>query len=161
MAKHVQDIPDRLRHYCGFQDRSEREVKTKLRSLGVPDSHWETFLQMLRDEGFLDEVRFAHGFARGKFRMSKWGRVLIRQGLRQKGVPEDLIQTAIETEIDPEAYMDTLQLLAERLGPAHDYAEKVKHRHALLRKGYEHDCISKVMQEEYWESVGDFSLGEE
>lgn len=151
MPKPIKDIPDRLRHYCGFQDRSEREVEIRLRSLGIPESQWEALIQMLKDEGFLDDQRFAHGFARGKFRMNKWGKVLIRQGLRQKGIDDDLIEEAITAEIDPDEYLETLQQLVARLGPAEDYAEKAKHRNSLLRKGYEHVHINAVMREDFWE----------
>ena len=151
MAKHIKDVPDRLRHFCGFQDRSEKEVQLRLRALDVPPPQWEGLIQMLKEEGFLDDHRFAHSFARGKFRMNKWGKVLIRQGLRQKGIDEALIQEALEAEIDDEEYISTLQQLAERLGPAHDFAEKAKHRNTLLRKGFEHAHINQVMQEEYWD----------
>jgi regulatory protein len=151
MAKHIKDIPDRLRHFCGFQDRSEKEVQLRLRALDVPPSQWDDLIRSLKEEGFLDDSRFAHSFARGKFRMNKWGKALIRQGLRQKGIDEELIQEAIEAEIDEEEYLDTLQQLAAKLGPADDYTEKAKHRQALLRKGYEHAHINTVMQEENWD----------
>jgi regulatory protein len=148
MAKPLKDIAERLRHYCGFQERSEKEVETRMRTLEIDQDQWGQLLQMLKDEGFLDEQRFAQSFARGKFRINKWGKALIRQGLRQKGVSEDLIEQALHNEIDPEDYLETLRTLIGRRERPSDSASKAKIINALLRKGYEQEFIYQVMHEQ-------------
>ena len=42
----------------------------------------------LIQNGFLNEERFAKSFARGKFRIKKWGRVRIERELKTRGLSE-------------------------------------------------------------------------
>ena len=73
----------KLKHYCGYQDRSHSEVKEKLYSLGVWKKDHDEIMAALIEENYLNEERFALAFAGGKFRMKKWGRVKIKYELKQ------------------------------------------------------------------------------
>ena len=90
-------------NYCAYQERSQQDVRDKIYSWGLHRNDVENILSTLITTGFLKEERFATTFARGKFRIKKWGRNKIRQALRGKKVPEPLIKKAL-SEIDEREY---------------------------------------------------------
>jgi len=139
----------KLRHYCGYQDRSHAEVKTKLYELGVRKADHDELMATLIEENYLNEERFALAFAGGKFRMKQWGRVKIRYELKQKQVSDYNIKIALK-QIDEEQYLKTLQELAkekyEQLKNEQWMIRKKKTMDYLLQKGYEPQLIHQAIQ---------------
>src|ERR1700704_6676060 len=103
----------KIKHYCGYQERCQTEVKEKLYSMGLWKKDVEEILSQLIEENYLNEERFAIQFARGKFRMKQWGKGKILYELRQKKISEYCIKKAIK-EIDDDAYQKILQKLASQ-----------------------------------------------
>ena len=93
----------KLKHYCGYQERSHSEVKEKLYSLGVWKKDHDEIMAALIEENYLNEERFAMSFARGKFRMKQWGRVEIKYELKQRQVSEYSIKKALK-QIEDQPY---------------------------------------------------------
>ncbi|HEY0039722.1 MAG TPA: regulatory protein RecX [Flavisolibacter sp.] len=138
----------KLRHYCGYQERSHSEVKQKLWDLGVWRSEHDEIIASLIDDDYLNEERFAKAFAGGKFRMKDWGRKKIYYGLKEKGVSDYLIKQAMK-EIDEDVYQKTLRDLAEKkyesLKDEQYLVRKKKTMDYLLHKGYEPGLITSVV----------------
>jgi len=78
----------KLRQYCGYQERCHQEVKEKLYSLGIREADQGTLIATLIEENYLNEERFAIAFAGGKFRIKEWGKNKIRYELRQRQVSD-------------------------------------------------------------------------
>ena len=85
----------KLKHFCGYQERSHAEVRQKLYSLGLFKSEVEELISRLIEEEYLNEERLARLFASGKSRIRGWGKQKIRHELRQKGVSEFCINQAL------------------------------------------------------------------
>lgn len=138
----------KLRQYCGYQERSHAEVVQKLWDLGVTKSAHDEIISTLIEEDYVNEERFAKAFARGKFRMKDWGRKKIYYALREKKVSEYNIKMAMQ-EIDDTTYEKTLFELAEKkydqLRQEQYMVRKKKTMDYLLQKGYEHEKISSVL----------------
>ena len=103
----------KLKHYCGYQERCHNEVKEKLYQLGVWKKDHDEIISTLIEENYLNEERFAIAYAGGKFRVNKWGRVKIKYELKQKQVSEYCIKKAFK-EIPEEDYMEVLSKLAKQ-----------------------------------------------
>jgi len=140
----------KLRHYCGYQERCHAEVKEKLYSFGLRKQMVEEAIAQLIEEDYLNEERFAIQFAGGKFRMKQWGRVKIKHALKQKQVSAYCINKAMK-ELDEKDYANTLHKLAKRkwdtvkgegvnlfvkMGKTTDY---------LLQKGYEPELVRQTI----------------
>lgn len=141
----------KLRHYCGYQERSHAEVKTKLYELGVRKAEHDEIISTLIEEDYLNEERFALAFAGGKFRMKQWGRVKIKYELKLKQVSEYSIKKALK-QIDENAYKKTLKELYEEKwnslkGEQNRYIKLTKTRDYLLQKGYEPELIMVLINE--------------
>jgi regulatory protein len=102
-----------LEQYCAYQDRCHKEVEAKLNSLNLIPEAKEQIIIHLIQQGFLNEERFARSFARGKFRIKKWGKLKITNALKQRGINSYLINKAL-TEIDESEYIDTLDTLVTK-----------------------------------------------
>lgn len=136
--------PDQARKkaekYCAYQDRCHSEVKRKLFDLGLYGEDVDQVMAQLIEDKFLDEERFARSYARGKFRMKKWGKQRIERELKSRRVSAYCIKKGL-TEIDETEYQATLRGLLEkrleRKGEGlHPYARRGLLVDHGLRKGY-------------------------
>ena len=145
---HYADAKAKAMAYCAYQERSRQQVRDKMAELGQEPEAIERMLAELEQENFLNEERFARAYAGGKFRQKQWGRHKILQGLKQHRVPEVLQKKAL-SEIEPEAYWETLlHLLEKKNSTTHEkdpYTKKNKLARYALSKGYEQDLV--------WEAI--------
>lgn len=147
----VKEATLKLMQFCAYRDRSHKEVEEKLREMRMIPEACEHIIIELMQEGFLNEERFARSFARGKFRIKKWGRIKIRQELKRRDISEPLIQLAM-TEIDEAEYQNTLEEVADKkiklLDSLSSYKEKKKLIDFLLRKGYESHLVLDLVNQQ-------------
>lgn len=138
----------KLKQYCGYQERCHYEVIQKLWELGVSKSEHDDIVVALIEEDYLNEERFAVLFAGGKFRIKDWGRKKIYYALKEKKISEYCIKKALKA-IDEEAYQKTLQNLAEKqyasLKGEQYLVRKKKTIDYLLQKGYEYELVNKIV----------------
>ena len=140
----------KLKHYCGYQERSHVEAREKLYSFGLYKQEVEECISRLIEEDYLNEERFAMAYAGGKFRMKKWGRNKIKQALKERRVSDYCIKKSLN-EIHAKQYDETLiKLAADKWNSLR--AEKnvfVKLRKTqdyLLQKGFESNLVSHAVQ---------------
>jgi regulatory protein len=137
-------------HYCGYQERTEKEIQNKLRAWGVEKKEAERVLQTLKEDHFLDEGRYVEAFIRGKFLGKKWGRRRIFAALTEKGLDQALVQQGIAT-IENADYLQSLRYVADRkkqtLSGVPSIQARKKLTNYLLQKGYEPDLVIKTVQD--------------
>lgn len=142
----------RLRKYCAYQDRCQKEVREKLYNWGFGYADAGELIVRLIEEQFLDEERFARAYARGKFNNNSWGRRKIIQGLRRKGITEQLRDIALE-EIDESDYRQKLREILEkkwstmRSPGSLDFKQRLAHY--AIQKGFEFSLVWELINEKY------------
>lgn len=139
----------KIESYCAYQDRSHFEVKNKLFSWGLSSDQIDQLLAYLIENKFLDEGRFAESYVSGKLRIKHWGRIKIKQGLRLKQIPENIIQLAFKT-IDLDEYFSILQKEIKKkqkdLSAEKDpWKKKAKVLRYAQSKGFENDLIYEAL----------------
>ncbi|GAA4273528.1 regulatory protein RecX [Aquimarina gracilis] len=138
----------KLERYCAYQERCHKEVEDKLKTMKlIPEAREKIILHLL-EHNFLNEERFAQNFARGKFRIKKWGKQRILRELNYRGISKYNIKTALK-EIPEEDYLETFHDLAERKYATIRNLDKHKKRKKLtdylLYRGWEtHLVFEKV-----------------
>ena len=140
----------KIRHYCGYQERSHKEVKEKLYGFKLRKDVVEELLANLIEESYLNEERFAMQFAGGKFRMKQWGKIKIAHALKERGVSQYCINKALD-EIDEEAYNEAVKKLAERKWASlkketNKILRLQKTKLYLMQRGYERSFIERALQ---------------
>lgn len=140
----------KILRYCAYQERSHKEVKTKLYGYGLYGSQVDEIISQLITDGFLNEERFAKAFAGGKFRIKKWGRMKIKNELEFLGLTKNCIQSGLK-EIEPSDYTKTLKNLIKKKSALIKEENLFKKRDKVARfviaKGYEPEMA--------WEYVRD------
>ena len=142
----VSEIITKLERYCAYQDRCTQEVLTKLRSLQVEEKEAQQILRLLKNDGFVDDERYAQSYIRGKIGLKQWGKQKIRMSLLQKGIPKELINKYLEY-ITPQQYTDNLQAAVRKWTQSHGPVTQENitklYRH-LMAKGYTYEEIKGV-----------------
>lgn len=145
----LSEAREKIAAYCAYRERSQVEVRRKLTAYGLLPETCEHLITELIQGNFLNEERFARAYARGKFRMKGWGKLKIKQGLKQHQIGDYLLRRAF-SEIDPDAYEERLQELTEKYwqkaGGLNDYQRRGKVAGQLIRKGYESDLVWAALE---------------
>ena len=143
-------VLQKIRYFCSYQERSVRETEEKLRDWAVQRKRIPGIIRQLREEGYIDEKRFAIAFAGGKFRQNKWGRQKIGFELRLRGLSDKLVIEGIKA-IDEEEYLKVLHSLILRkkneLKPENEPVSREKIINFVHGKGYEIDLILAALKE--------------
>ncbi len=146
----LQNLKLKAANYCAYQERSVLEVKQKLNKLGANQAQVIQIVDELIAEGFIDEARFAHVYANGKFRQNKWGKLKIACALKKKGINENLIEEATGG-IDENIYLDTLRKLVEKkntiIKDDTPWVRKNKIAQSVTLKGFEAELVLSVIND--------------
>ena len=137
----------KLQTYCAYQERCHQEVVAKLLSLGIRGDDADSVIAQLITDNFLNEERFATAYARGRFRIKRWGKIRIRQGLKMRQIPEYSIKKAMKAIDDEGVYVETLKsVILSKSGDYEGDKDKIGKLVAhALRKGFETELV--------WETV--------
>jgi len=140
----VDEALKRMENYCIYQERCHKEVEEKLVEMRLIAEAKEKIILHLIENNFINETRFALAFARGKFRIKKWGKLRISRELKFRNISAHNIKAALE-QISFDEYETTLnELAAQRLL---QIQEKNKHKKRkkladyLLYRGWESDLV--------------------
>ncbi|WP_405294202.1 regulatory protein RecX [Algibacter sp. Ld11] len=129
-----------MEHYCAYQERCHQEVRQKLTSMNMIPEIIDIVTVHLIENNYLNEERFAKAFARGKFRIKRWGRVRISMELKKKDVSKVNINEAL-LEIENEDYVEIFNELAEKkveiLKERDVYKKRKKFVDYFLYRGWE------------------------
>lgn len=140
-----EEVYVKISSWCAYQERCHSEVREKLYGFVLGNDEIEEIIFRLISENFLNEERYAIAYAGGKFRMKKWGRIKIRQELKQKGLTETCIRIGLN-EIDDTDYHNTIvglctKKLSELKNEKNQFVLRKKTADYVIRKGYEPDLV--------------------
>jgi regulatory protein len=130
--------------YLNPRDRTVSEVRRRLERGGVSAEVAENVVEVLGEQGFLNDSRFARLFVADKRTLEQWGSERIRRGLVSRGIDRHLADAALAEEPagagdEEELELDrALALLRRRFPqPPEDPRERNRALGMLMRKGYE------------------------
>lgn len=151
MTDSIKDALRKAAMFCAYQERTQQEVRERLKEWGVLGDDAEEVIAELIQQNYLNEERFAKSFAGGKFRVKGWGRRKIKQQLQQRGISGYNLDQAMK-EIGPDDYRETLTDLLEKkrqsLRDDNPLIVKQKLVRYALSKGYESELIFTVLKGE-------------
>lgn len=137
----VREVTERIQSFCAIQDRSQFEVKKKMRDWGVEEYIIDNIVADLITEKFIDEHRFAESFCRGKFRIKKWGKIKIKNELKKRRISNSCIIKGLE-QIDEKEYSLLLNELFKKK------KDSIKEKNKFIRNGK----IAKYLQQKGFEN---------
>lgn len=144
-----EEILEKLRRYCAFQERCRAQVEEKLIQFTIPASEHSWYIDKLAKESFVDDERFANLFVRSKFNQNQWGKIKISHELLARGIDRQIINEALNT-LDPEAYADLLKKMAatklKSIKETDAFKKKQKLIAFLSSKGFEYELIAQCLK---------------
>jgi regulatory protein len=137
--------------YLSYRDRSREEVRKKLTEKGFSPEIIEQTLQRLEDHNLIQDESFALRYGRSQIRSKLLGPARLKEVLREKGVPPDVIHKTLAVlyeehpalEVAREALRKKIQNL-ESIDSVRDRRRAVDF---LRRRGFEYDMINNLLQE--------------
>ena len=141
----------RAMHLLNDMGRTESQLRTKLLRNDYPSDIVEEAIAYVKSFGYINDAEYARNFIEN--RKEKKSKKEIYAALCQKGLPKDLIETALE-----ECYADDDSIAAieaivrkKKFDPkSTDYKEMQKMMGYLVRKGFRYDDIRQVIQVSEW-----------
>lgn len=135
---------------CASREYCSSEISAKLLAWGLDYNASERIIGLLKKDNFINEERYALGFAKDKFNYNKWGKLKISAHLRAKKIPGNLINQALDS-LDNEKYRQMLSnLLASHrksVKARNEYDLKAKLMRYGLSKGFESSLLYEMLNE--------------
>jgi regulatory protein len=147
-ADETQTLQLRLEHFCAYRERCSHEVLLKLKTWNISESQSRKLLTELREQGFINDHRFARVFVRSKFHQIKWGRIRIMLELKSRHIQEHIITEALK-EITEEEYLQMLESLIRKKKEEIKAGKNLNIRDKLFNfafgRGFESDLILEII----------------
>lgn len=134
---------DKAIEYLSHRPMSCRELRDKLVQKGEDAAVAEYCVDWLREQGFLDDRRYAGMVAR-HYAGKNYGPARIRNELSHRGISRELWDEAMDEVPAPDDKLD--KFIAARLRNPDDRAEIQKVGNALFRRGYSWDEIRAALR---------------
>jgi regulatory protein len=132
--------------YLNRRERTEAEVRRHLEARGVEPSAAESVIATLREQGYVDDGRFARLFAQDRRHLDQWGSERIRRTLQDRGLDRDLVAATLgQTPAEDE--LERARALLRRRFPSLplDLRDRERALGVLLRKGFDSDLALEAV----------------
>lgn len=136
----------RALHLLEKQDRSEKNLRTKLKEGGYSEDIIDVAIDYINEYGYLDDARMAASHIR--FYQDSRSKMRLKQDLIGKGISSDVIDRVLEEEYTA----DESDLIESLMKKKHydkenaTYEEKSKMYRFLAGRGFSSDSINRVLK---------------
>ncbi|MDQ3929656.1 MAG: RecX family transcriptional regulator [Chloroflexota bacterium] len=174
-AQELNGVYESAINFLSYRPRSAREVEMRLRKKGHAPEQIATVMERLRDRRYVDDREFARFWVGNRMSFSPRGPRLLRSELRQKGVPQEVVDEVLaeHSEAQEESQQQAEDIAAiwghtstEEPAPGTDLAtalglarkrirsystldpQTARRRLSgfLMRRGYNYDTVDAVMK---------------
>ena len=150
--KSAKEALSSLMRLCARSEKSSGDAMRLMRTWEVPERERSGVLQMLIDQRFIDDRRYAEAYTREKSSLAGWGKRKIALQLRAKGVARDIVDevlASLDSDEQAERLADKLHRKMRSTKAASEYELRGKLLRYALSLGYDYDmandAISRVV----------------
>ena len=131
--------------FLSYRARSESEIRKNLRKHEIPEAVIEQTIERLRQDGLANDSQFASAWVENRNVFRPRSRRMMAMELKQKGLDEEAIRSAIESVDDDAAAYEAAQKRAPRFKSLewNDFRRKLSE--FLARRGFSYSVISPVV----------------
>ena len=138
--------------FLSYRARSEAEIRSNLHKHEFPEAVIEGTLERLRQEGFANDAQFAQTWVENRNTFRPRGRRALALELRQKGIGEGLIQSALEGVDEEQLAYDAARQKASKLHTREWILFRKKLSGFLARRGFSYSIINPVVMQ-VWDEL--------
>lgn len=148
----AQDVREVALQYAlrllGYRARSRQELRQNLEKHEIPAVVIEETLQRLTENGLLNDEAFARAWVENRSTFRPRGRRALKMELRQKGLPEDSIQSALEqAEGEETLALQAARKQARKLQQLERLEFRNKLGSFLARRGFSYEVILPTVRQ--------------
>jgi regulatory protein len=147
--------------FLSYRARSEAEIRQNLRKHEYPETVIEHTLERLRRDGLANDDQFAQAWVENRNTFRPRSRRMMAMELKQKGLADEAIQSAIETVDDEASAYEAARKRAARFKGLEWIDFRKKLSEFLARRGYSYAVIAPVVTRIWNETHADTHQFEE
>ena len=131
--------------FLSYRARSESELRQNLRKHEIPEPVIEQTLERLRQAGLANDDQFAQAWVENRNTFRPRSRRMMAMELKQKGLADEAIQSAVQNVDDEASAYEAAQKRAARFKGLewNDFRKKLSE--FLARRGYSYAVIAPVV----------------
>ena len=131
--------------FLSYRARSESEIRRNLRKHEIPELVIDGTLERLRQDGLANDTEFASAWVENRNAFRPRSRRMMTLELRQKGLDEEAIRSAVENVDDEASAYEAAQKRAARFKGMewNDFRKKLSE--FLARRGFSYSVIAPVV----------------
>jgi regulatory protein len=131
--------------FLSYRARSESEIRQNLRKHEMPEEVIEETLARLRQDGLANDGQFAQAWVENRSAFRPRSRRLLAMELRQKGLNDEAVSSALEDVDDEPLAYEAAKKRAPRL-KALEWADfRKKLSEFLARRGFSYSVVAPVV----------------
>jgi regulatory protein len=131
--------------FLSYRARSESEIRQNLRKHDIPEPVVEHTLERLRQDGLADDKQFARAWVENRTTFRPRSRRMVTMELRQKGLDEEAVKSAIEDLDDEALAYEAAQKRAARFKDLEWNEFRKKLSDFLARRGFSYSVVAPVV----------------
>jgi regulatory protein len=138
--------------YLNFRARSEKEIRERLQKEDIPEAIVLRVIEFLKEQKFIDDEAWSKAFVNDKLVRKPVSSKQLAFGLKQKGVPKEVIEETISNLNAEESDESRAMQAAEKRWPrilrssSDPKKQKQKLYTFLASRGFEYEVIEKVIR---------------
>jgi regulatory protein len=131
--------------FLSYRARSESEIRQNLRKHEIPEPVIEQTLDRLRQDGLANDSQFAHAWVENRSTFRPRSRRLMAMELRQKGLNDEAVSSAIANVDDEALAYDAAQKRVARYKSLDWNEFRKKLSDFLARRGFSYSVIAPIV----------------
>jgi len=130
-----------------FKDRTEKELRDKLKEKNYDWNSIDDEIAFLKSYGYIDDKRYAEHFVSDAINLKKWGKIRIRTELLRKGIDRETVDNTIEDafeDVDENLVLSQMQSRFKN-SDFSNIKERTRIFNFFMRRGFSPDEIKGAM----------------
>lgn len=148
----------KMARICSRKEYAPSDIARKLRRMELSEPIVNKIIDRLKKERYIDEKRFIRSYIHDKLRFNKWGKRKIALSLRQKQLPQELIDELF-SEISDASFGESLQPILEKKWKSVKGRSEYEKRGKLIRyalgRGFSMDEVMACMKKMQIDGMAD------
>lgn len=138
--------------FIAYRPRTAQETRRKLQQAGYEAFLIDNTIAALSDNGLLNDEYYAQQWVEERMSLKPRSKRVLIYELRQKGIPDDVIQSAVEEVDDFRSAYEAAEGRLSRYEGLSKFEFRNKLGSFLAGKGYSYEVIAEVTQE-LWKEI--------
>jgi regulatory protein len=131
--------------FLSYRARSESEIRQNLRKHEIPEAIVERTIERLRQDGLANDNQFARAWVENRSTFRPRSRRMMTMELRQKGLDDEAVRSAMESVDDDALAYEAAQKRAARFKGLEWNEFRKKLSDFLARRGFSYSVIAPVV----------------